>query len=91
MGISEQLNITQQRSSNFYLAQFQEVLWMEKFGKTWAGWRRRRVQWEGKGGNKSHPGWTLELDILILHGYSSTLTVLRRIEHASRNDRRSTN
>ena len=41
-------------------------------GSTGRGRRRRRVQWEGKGGNKSHPGWTLECDNVILHGYSST-------------------
>ena len=43
------------------------------------GRRQRRVQWEGKGGNKSPPGRTLECDNVILHGYGSTLKVLRRI------------
>ena len=45
---------------------------MEKLGSNGLGRRRRRVQWEGKGGNKSHPGRTLECDSVILHGYSST-------------------
>ena len=45
---------------------------MESLGPGGRGRRRRRVQWEGKGGNKSHPGWTLELDSVVLHGYSST-------------------
>ena len=41
-------------------------------GRGGRGRRQRRVQWEGKGGNKSHPGWTLECDSVMLHGYSST-------------------
>ena len=44
---------------------------------------------EGKGGENSHPSWTLEFDKFVLHG-EAALDVLRRIEHASRDDRRST-
>ena len=32
-----------------------EELGMERLGRNRAGRRQRRVQWEGKGGNKSHP------------------------------------
>ena len=45
---------------------------MGRPGKNGRGRRQRRVQWEGKGGNKSHPGRTLECDSVVLHGYSST-------------------
>ena len=45
---------------------------MGNLGPNGLGRRQRRVQWEGKGGNKSHPGWTLECDSVVLHGYSST-------------------
>ena len=70
------------------LAILEDILatrWVQKFqkklpesrgtpgpGPPGLGWRQRRVHREGKGGNKSHPGWTLECDNVILHGYSST-------------------
>ena len=40
-------------------------------GKTWSAWARPAAEaWprEGKGGDKPLPGWTPELDSVVLHG-----------------------
>ena len=69
----------------FFFQPRPEAPGLERIREDGLGRRRRRGLGRVRVGKNPHPGWTLELDMVILHG-AVALNVLRRIPESTPKD-----